>query len=82
MCCVVFMVCVLASVCEHGCIGACLYMHVDARKLVQVFLFLFCFQSFSNLSLLVKGLGFFEEINDPTYETLKVKDVCKAPITT
>lgn len=46
------------------------------------FLFvLFCFQSFSILSLLVKGLGFFEEINDPTYETLKVKDVFKVPIT-
>ena len=76
-----FMVCVLANVCAHGCIGACLHMHVDTRKLVQVFFFLFCFQSFSILSLLVKGLGFFDEINDPTYETLKVKDVFNVPIT-
>lgn len=81
MCCVVLMVCVLASLCARGCIGACLHMHVEARKLVQTVFFLFCFQSLSTLSLLVKGLGFFEEINDPTYETLKVKDVCKVPIT-
>lgn len=62
------MVCVLSSVYAHRCVGACVHVHVDARGQFRSLCFFFFNHSLPYYGLLVKGLGFFEEIDGPTDE--------------